>query len=1038
MATRSLSDSHKQPCPPSPLCRSDEETVWKASVHFQSNEDDEHLDRINGKPTLSKLPSVSIGCNISKNKKRSTPVLYDDDSSTSSVNMTKCVRRPSKQKTTLMKQRIGDSDSESGDSQFKIGQRKQHGLEEKSDEDSVDTTELACRLKRNLGSTYDQLAQTAISDEIVTKSSPDTLHSHKLSCILASKFEIKRNSITSVEATAIGQKNFKSALEDSDCQDEHSEGDQSVDTVELTRRLRANLGTTKSDAPTNNPPKQESPKVSRKLPGQDQGPHGESASSLQSCFQGVLSDNEEEEYSDVERSEDTVELTRRLHANFGPKNRCSNVSTSNEIEIRKFPLNSITSLSHPRNLSTCQMNIASVSDRDTDRGGDNSVVATENNVYRAEINHQRHSNMCPLTTTEISQGLPAAGDQPTNEILQFRLPSQSESSSDDDSETHDDHEMNTCDTDERENSFGIPFEKTCHDPIHPTVATVETSVRKSVNPPLVSLRRSAPVDVPKKAPSETNVVISSPSTKVAAKLCHHSHQPLQSASPSLQGRRQIDCQAWRPSVSQTKRNKLQNTTVQDLLVTPELSITRTKQSVSRQDQNNFFSHQNRRHDDLTGGCDSYPVSSPELYVAAFGAPGSLDRLACDHYVQSCSPVVRPATMDGVNLATDSATSKRVGYPLCSEAKTDDDLFDEVFVGSDKYHKGPKSSGDKDCILLLDSDSDGGEGNHPGIQTKQMSLQPPNIHSGLRTVQKSPRFNIASRAFPKRRLAAVIDPDAIALDDISEDDWDWDETYRPSQKVARRVTEDQTMRIRQHRPRRVGTTENPPTNAISSGALSAAADQAEHESFVGLSGLARPWRRNQKPRIRDATASNPFNAASVASVRNPQQQYLPFPTGPERFGTLSIVQQRQNLQKQRNDIHGGSGVGVAGFTFRDNGSHAREEKASDDMDDNEYDERRAIPTRRPSQKSTIKNGAASRKKVRSGGAIKTKKGAGGRGGGSTRGRARGRGTRGRSSRGGRQASGDVWEDGNKGGWKVSEAFTREDPAMQHIGGAEISF
>ena len=65
-------------------------------------------------------------------------------------------------------------------------------------------------------------------------------------------------------------------------------------------------------------------------------------------------------------------------------------------------------------------------------------------------------------------------------------------------------------------------------------------------------------------------------------------------------------------------------------------------------------------------------------------------------------------------------------------------------------------------------------------------------------------------------------------------------------------------------------------------------------------------------------------------------------------------------------------------------------------------------------------------------------------GGGRGRGRRGGSGGRGSWGGQNRNADGGGggggggDGNEGGWQVSENFTREDPAMQHVGGAEIVF
>jgi hypothetical protein len=388
-------------------------------------------------------------------------------------------------------------------------------------------------------------------------------------------------------------------------------------------------------------------------------------------------------------------------------------------------------------------------------------------------------------------------------------------------------------------------------------------------------------------------------------------------------------------------------------------------------------------------------------------------------------------------------------------RTEEELYNGAF-GETNGRPIASTSNGANFVVLVDSDSDDDgdtRSNHP-MRPTEASL----VHSGLRTERRSPRFNIVSRAFPKRQdgtARAARDQPASDIEDFSDED-NYNGTYRPSRKVARRVTEDHSTRLRQQRPRRLATMGNTSTTAIPiDDSLDATAPNNMEDNSsapsTGASGLARPWRRSQKPRLRDAVASNPFNAGSVAPRRKMQQQPLAFPPPPGRFGTSTVDGHRQRIQDQRNDIHGGSGVGAGGFAYVDNRKHDDNNDGDESIDRYDSDGGQPAPRRATRKPAAKKTAARGRKKGRGGGAAKKtsrkKKTGGKRGGGSGRGRGRkgsggGRGSWGGQRRGnaggGGGAGGGVWGDDNDGGHQVSEAFTREDPAMQNIGGAEIVF
>ena len=428
--------------------------------------------------------------------------------------------------------------------------------------------------------------------------------------------------------------------------------------------------------------------------------------------------------------------------------------------------------------------------------------------------------------------------------------------------------------------------------------------------------------------------------------------------------------------------------------------------------------------------------------------------------------------------------------------TNQELFVEAF-GGQRNADGRRrtSSNDSVVVLLVDSDDDNCDGKLPPNYYGHDA----NIHQGLRRPPKSPHFNIVSRSFPTNhfRTAAAtgvaqhplgVDPDAIA--DFSSEDDD-DEVYRPSRKVARRMAnnEDVSLGGSTQRPRR--------TTASERQSLGTAKDTTSMDDMVGnprglgagvvvgQSGLVRPsWSHptDDRPRIlRDATSrSNPMNAAPSVASRQQQQQQQQHQGGRllhqqtlitstlgstatattggrtiDRFGTASMAQQRSTLRRQRNDIIGGSGAGAAGFSLAGTRKRRNLRESNEPMEENGGAEDPAPATRkRATSTSTRRSSSTSQRssgkmKGRSKGSTTSNKSTGQKrrkkagGGGRRRGRGRG------GSRAGRRGSAaggddDIWgtHDHNQGaggaGWLASKEFSREDPALQNIGGAEISF
>eukprot|EP00934_Nitzschia_sp_Nitz4_P007477 Nitzschia sp. Nitz4//scaffold36_size144017//34575//35654//NITZ4_003072-RA/size144017-processed-gene-0.34-mRNA-1//1//CDS//3329549414//7467//frame0 len=173
----------------------------------------------------------------------------------------------------------------------------------------------------------------------------------------------------------------------------------------------------------------------------------------------------------------------------------------------------------------------------------------------------------------------------------------------------------------------------------------------------------------------------------------------------------------------------------------------------------------------------------------------------------------------------------------------------------------------------------------------------------------------------------------------------------------------------------------------------------------ISTLAAPART--RSRIRDPSSSNPFHVTGAVASKQKAS---------DRFGVEANRQQRRELQEQRDDLFGGGSRPTVGIPPT--------RPATATTTPTTTTSTRKAPTKRRTRTSTPKRKTA-RKATASAG--RKRKGAGRRGGGRT--------PRGRR---GATAAASVWDGSSTGNQPVSSTFTREDPVLQNIGGAEISF
>lgn len=425
----------------------------------------------------------------------------------------------------------------------------------------------------------------------------------------------------------------------------------------------------------------------------------------------------------------------------------------------------------------------------------------------------------------------------------------------------------------------------------------------------------------------------------------------------------------------------------------------------------------------TGKTTSSFAASHDLYKAAFGDYGSQSHAPPASCID-VSPTYGPNFRCGKDAHMIETKESQISSVQRSDEKGDEELFHEAFVANNGHANSSKAM--NRCIVLLDSDSDDCESR----QSHELCpfKEPPIVHTGLRTTRHSPRFNIASRVFPKCQGASttVLQDIPTHDDSVNESDDSGNEDNQQMRPIrARRVTQDHAITIRRSGPRSFPREGN--VAMVDTIPAPLTVDVAGGHS-VGVSGLTRPWRQSSRPRIRDAAASNPLNAASAASARSLRQGQAPVLGRPERFGTLASAQQRQSLQQHRNDIHGGSGAGIAGFTFSTNRTPLQKGSKDDEEDDSNVasgsDE---APTSRPKKR---KKAGSRRKTTRTLRGRKTAKSSTKRSGWSARRRGRGSGKRG--------VQGTVWGDDTGDTCNRSEAFNKENLAMRHVGGAEITF
>lgn len=755
--------------------------------------------------------------------------------------------------------------------------------------------------------------------------------------------------------------------------DGNSEGEQSVDTVQLTSRLRANLGTRTDDLP----PTQ---MMARKSVDDSHVPREVLANSADAHrvnlprITNVMVSHRGDEQLGVERSADVDKISHLRETNLPTMQGCltnlySTTSLMDHRHMNSPPDHNTT--------STCERRPEATTEYGDIIAEGNDVTTRLHPAAAATSSHQ--NNLLSLIDTTVNSEPQGGVREPASGILEFRLPSQSESSSDEDTVSDEDDE------EERDRYDRLnPNELSQH-----TLATLDERPENAV-PALPSRCMQNLANGSTRTWNRT--AMSSDDNSMSTNRCNKSYNTGAKASDGQK------------SVGRIKKQRQVSTDWQKN--EQPCQMTEMEQLPSRNNQDNATRQTNYE-------VPSRLPHSRELYDAAFGDFDLQDR--------------RPQAS---SIKANFPSGPHVGHGKGSQISAvenpdeigDEELFREAFVANNGNLYRSSNTFKNPCIMLLDSDSDESESrqNQKTSPFRDHHPRPPLVHAGLRTTRQSPRFNIASRVFPKR-LGAL---DAPIHDDIADDDDDADnqDNHQAFQSGARRVTQDHALFIRRNRPPSLDRDES--VGMVGNVPAASTFDLAG-ESSVGVSGLTRPWRRSSRPRIRDAAASNPLNAASATSTRSLRQRQAPVVVGPPRFGTFAVAQQRQSLQQHRNDIHGGSGAGVAGLSFRESRTPLQKGPIDEAQDSSVLSGSDEAPTRRPAKrkKRDSRRKSSGIKRGR-----KTAKSSSKRGGWSAR----------KGGRGKRGVQGTVWGDETGDTWNRSEAFTREDPVMKQIGGAEITF
>jgi hypothetical protein len=393
---------------------------------------------------------------------------------------------------------------------------------------------------------------------------------------------------------------------------------------------------------------------------------------------------------------------------------------------------------------------------------------------------------------------------------------------------------------------------------------------------------------------------------------------------------------------------------------------------------------------------------------------------------------------------------------------EEELFHAAYFDMELPRQQQPSQHDDLVDLSLDASDD-------DVQHVARMLPPVHVHEGLRTEPKAPRFNIAARAFltsPQLQrvppLSMVNQNDGSDIEEFPDDRTTRRRLFTPS---SRRVTEDHSHNIRQQQqlPNHSAMMAHNPPSARAAVALH---HQLANNSTVNSStcNLPRPWETStttaRRRRLRDATA-NPSNARSIVAKRTTsvaaprQQQQQPatsttslqqasadlwFRQPPTNATTTTTTATHSNVATIRNDLQGGSGVGAGNYSFQSSQRNPRQEQdeVEDEVSATTTKSRGKARSKKASTTTTTRK--RSRSTTAAGGAKKKRGGWGGKRRGKKKGGARGGASnfkRGAGNRGASSSGEGVWGSETVT-WQPPPSNSRQDSTLQHVGGAEITF
>ena len=289
-----------------------------------------------------------------------------------------------------------------------------------------------------------------------------------------------------------------------------------------------------------------------------------------------------------------------------------------------------------------------------------------------------------------------------------------------------------------------------------------------------------------------------------------------------------------------------------------------------------------------------------------------------------------------------------------------------------------------------------------------------VRNGLRVEQKSPKFNVLSRAFAKVAGRGRAEHTNDSISDIEDFSCDEDPCYRRPSPSS--VSEQHSIQI---------GTNLMATPSVHNHSMAGNSKHTRGElTTIRREKAPRPWKNiSQRPRLRDAIGSNPLFAASVAQAQTEENRAkLPLQRTSSNVWFKRRASPARNEEEMpatyRNDLLGGSGVGTGFFTFskKQRGGAPRDSTEKNPKESKSRSNRKSQPrktTRRRRRRTSKKQAKNWKGRTRNGCFSQTSA----------------------HRNTGRQQG--AWGS-NDNQWHTAPPSAKEDPVVGLVGGAEITF